>query len=164
MKEKIIKGYENYVVLSDGRVKNITTGYYLKPIVRKTGYCDVRLVDKNHKCRDFLLHRLVAKAFCENPQNKSEVNHIDGNKLNNNCTNLEWVSRNENLKHAFEVGLTPYNTVAKKVIATNIKTGEKFCFDSIHIASKQLGISQGNICMACKKQRPHASGYYWNYA
>lgn len=58
--------------------------------------------------KDVYIHRLVALAFCENPKQYKEVNHIDGNKENNNFNNLEWCSRSENNKHAFQTGLRDY--------------------------------------------------------
>jgi hypothetical protein len=64
---------------------------------------------KNKKRKYFLIHRLVAMIFICNLQNKSEVNHIDGNKKNNNINNLEWVTKSENRKHAFKIGLINQN-------------------------------------------------------
>lgn len=73
---------------------------YIKHRLCRNGYCRVKL---NRK--EYGLHRLVAIAFIENVQNKPEVNHIDGNKQNNNLSNLEWVTKEENMKHAHSIGL-----------------------------------------------------------
>lgn len=76
----------------------------LKQKVNDRGYCEVRL-QVNGKPRYFRVSRLVAAAFVPNPLNKPEVNHADGNKLNNASGNLEWVTRSENERHAFDAGL-----------------------------------------------------------
>jgi hypothetical protein len=78
----------------------ITKEKILKPnFQKKTGYYSVTL----HKVMS--IHRLVATAFIPNPENKPFVNHKDGNKLNNNVDNLEWVTASENGIHAFKSGL-----------------------------------------------------------
>lgn len=153
-----------YLVASDGFLINTDNGHILTGSVKnKTGYVEMCLYDENHKPHYCLLHRLVAEAFCERPDGADEVNHIDGNKQNNRADNLEWVTRAENLKHAFETGLMPNDATPKAVLATSMETGEQLVFSSIYRAARFLGISQGNICMCCKGLRPYAGGYYWEY-
>ena len=77
----------------------------IKPDIIHTGYLRV-LLYKNGKTKSYYVHVLVAKAFIPNPENKTQVNHIDGNKFNNNVENLEWVTPSENIVHAFEKGLS----------------------------------------------------------
>ena len=109
---KPIEGYEfRFSISSLGRVKsrprvNKKTGlsskknefYYQR--LGKNGYYSVGLW-KNNKEKRFSVHRLVALHFIPNPNNKPQVNHIDGNKLNNNASNLEWTTPSENAKHRF---------------------------------------------------------------
>ena len=109
---KNIKGYEGlYQVSNFGRVKSLNyhrTGkeVLMKPgrFVMKSGnaYYGVKLY-KDSKMNVKLVHRLVAEAFIPNPENKPEVNHIDGNPSNNRVDNLEWVTRSENIKHSYRV-------------------------------------------------------------
>lgn len=108
--KKSIKGYENYEIFDDGTVINLNTNKILTGSIGKNGYKYYRL-SKNGSEKMFYAHRLVAEAFLENSNNFPVVNHIDGNKLNNNIDNLEWVSYSENTQH-FHKNLK--NTILKK--------------------------------------------------
>lgn len=110
---KDIEGYEgSYQVSNLGRVKSLARqcGTCCRKekilVISKTvdGYSRVRLQDGG-KDKTARVHRLVAKAFLPNPLNKDTVNHIDGNKLNNEVSNLEWADRVEQMVHAYELGL-----------------------------------------------------------
>ncbi|AXF39926.1 hypothetical protein BMBphi_gp078 [Bacillus phage vB_BthS_BMBphi] len=105
MRTKHIKGYVNkYVIYEDGRVWSMATNRFLKPSRVKKGYLTVGLYLNGKETKKYL-HRLVAEAFIPNKERKPQVNHIDGNKLNNHRSNLEWCTNAENVSHAFEVGL-----------------------------------------------------------
>lgn len=156
--------YPWYLISRDGYLVNTDTGHVLRGTVKKSGYVEVCLTDAEGYHHSVLLHRLVAKAFCDKREGTDEVNHINGDKTDNRADNLEWVTHNENMRHAFVTGLMPNNTSSRPVIATNMATGEKTTFPSIYKASRFLGISQGNICMACNGQRSCAGLYYWEYA
>lgn len=102
---KDIKGYEGlYQVSNTGKVKSVRRNKILKKRLTFDGYVKATLtVDR--KAVDKRVHRLVAEAFIANPYNKPTVNHIDGNKENNNVDNLEWSDRHEQLQHAYNLGL-----------------------------------------------------------
>lgn len=110
-----IKGYENlYEISSFGRVRSLNRisnnrlrkGKVCKPFVRGN-YLAVAL-SKQGFVKQFSIHRLLAQAFIDNPENKVTVNHIDGNKMNNNLGNLEWATQSEQIKHAInKLGFIP---------------------------------------------------------
>jgi len=109
---KCINGYENYYQISNyGNVKTLYNRYkkciFKKPFIRKDGYVVINLI-KDKKQTTFYLHKLVAGHFIQQDGDvlKSEVNHIDGNKQNNNVDNLEWCTSSFNSKHAYDTGLT----------------------------------------------------------
>ena len=114
MKEiwKPIKGYENnYEISNFGNVRNKKTKQILTGDVNNAGYRRVTLYVPDKK--RFFIYRLVAYHFCEGFNEEFVVNHKDGNKLNNNADNLEWVTRSENDLHAFRNDLrhvhVPFN-------------------------------------------------------
>lgn len=111
---KPIVGYEEiYEVSNYGRVKALERHIFtlnknciykpliLKAILGKRGYYEVRL-SVNYGSKIKKIHRLIAEYFIPNPSNKSQVNHIDGNRLNNDISNLEWVNNRENSCHRFK--------------------------------------------------------------
>lgn len=116
---KDVVGWEGlYEVSNMGNVRSVDrylghpkspTGAFRKGkmlIPRSKKYADIHLW-KNSKYVSTHVHRLVALAFIPNPENKPEVNHMDGNRLNNNVNNLEWVTKQENMEHAIRLGLMP---------------------------------------------------------
>ena len=101
---KDIKGYEDlYAVSNTGLVKGKKYNRVLKPDINKD-YAIVSLCKGGKTSKQFI-HRLVASHFIPNPDNKPQVNHINGDKLTNTAINLEWVTCSENHKHAYQLGL-----------------------------------------------------------
>lgn len=122
---KPIKNYEGYYEINtDGVIRSLDRfvnnngtqveikGVIRKPYIQGCGYLQIELC-KNNKRSKLYIHRLVAKHFVKNPNNFSEVNHIDGNKNNNNYLNLEWVSRKQNYDHAIKNGLQERDLLGK---------------------------------------------------
>jgi len=116
---KDVKGYEGlYAVTTDGKIWSYAkpcsskNGIFLKPRLticrnnRNTphSHYSVQLY-KNSIGKSILIHRLVAQTFILNPENKPDINHLDGNPLNNNVDNLEWCTKSENIQHAIKNGL-----------------------------------------------------------
>lgn len=117
---KQVSGYENVYFINEYGVLKNAYGRIIKPQNRKDGYLQYQLslngIRKMHK-----VHRLVAKAFVDNPDELNVVNHIDGNKTNNYYKNLEWCTSAQNNKHSWDMGLN-HNTIkqresAKKTIS-----------------------------------------------
>jgi len=114
MKEiwKEITDFENYEVSNFGNIRSLIDSHNKIrefPLLRKqqkqkTGYLYIGL-SKNNKIYTKLVHRLVAKAFIENSNNKPDINHINGIKTDNRVQNLEWATRTENQIHAYKIGL-----------------------------------------------------------
>lgn len=117
---KLIKGMTDYLVTLDGRVFSLKSMDFLKNFV-KNGYIYVKIGNKS-----YVVHRLMAQTYIDNPENKATVNHIDGVKTNNLLFNLEWATLSENMQHACNTGLRPISDLMRangKKMKYNLKMG-----------------------------------------
>ena len=185
---KDILGYEGlYQVSIDGQVRSLIKRNGLSPGItydvpralklssNGRDYLKLTLVDRHGNRKQHYVHRLVADTFLPFDLSKSEINHIDGNKGNNNLYNLERVTPSENRKHAWDNGLNylsetgfnnmqRYNQLRKRpVICKNIATGEIEVFKSVSDAAREKNIDTTKICSCCKGKRNSAYGYRWEY-
>lgn len=174
---KPIEGYEGlYEVSNLGKVRSLDRvirrsykghPYWhmtLKGRVLRSGtdhgwYSFVILQNKSKRCR--LVHRLVAEAFMDNPENKPEINHIDGDKKNNSVANLEFCTPSENMRHAFDTGLHK----TKSVKAIDVSTGGEFkVFRSVAEAQEYFGNrGTSNISNALHGRSKTTYGYRWEF-
>lgn len=165
MKFRWVRGYEgSYAVSDNGCVVSYKYGYPRKLHQwTSKGYSFVTL-SKCGVTKAMLVHRLVADAFMNRSSNCAEVNHIDGNKLNNNISNLEWVTKSNNIRHAFATGLkSPANTRKIGMYSTSgvlLQT-----FNSIAEAQRAIQKPSGGGIRQCltKTHCKSAYGYVWKY-
>ena len=182
---KDIVGYEGYYQVSNkGRIKSIERkiarndgkfNYIKSKILRckKVGsdYLGVILCKNGEKLTK-TIHRLVAEAFIPNPKDKPDVNHKDGIKRNNAVSNLEWVTKKENSRHAFinKLNVPPIpgkgreNKKSRPVIQKTIDNNIVCRFESITYASQKTGIYASGIVRNCLGKLKSAGGFRWKYA
>lgn len=170
MKEiwKDVVGYEGIYQVSN--LGNVKRKYILKPHKDRRGYLFVNL-SHNSKVLCSRVHRLVALAFIPNPLNKKEINHKNGNKLDNRVENLEWATHKENMKHAFSNHLISNEGIKRGVNAMLRATRKKVIqlkngiaikeYISVADAYRQTGIK--HICCCANGKRKSAGGYKWEY-
>jgi hypothetical protein len=173
-----VKGFEGlYLVSKYGFVLSLGNGLstnslnkkkrILKTTIKKNGYEQVKIF-KDGKPYFKTVHRIVAESYLDNQ--KKEVNHIDGNKLNNFYKNLEWVTSSENQIHAFKLGLQ----VAPKGKDSNCSIPIKQydlemnlikVWDSINEVKRELGFNSVGIIGCCKERKKYktAYGFKWKY-
>lgn len=109
----------------------------------------------------YALHRLIALAFIENPENKDQVNHKDGVKLNNRVDNLEWVTNQENQIHKFQTGLG--NNFTRKIVQYDLQMNKIKDFPSIISAAKELNIYKSCISGVLINYRKTTGGFIFRY-
>lgn len=176
-------GYEGlYEVSSLGRVKSVKRKdskmskfkqMIMRQLINDCGYLFVNLWGHDGNDKHNRVHRLVCMAFIPNPENKKDVNHKKGVKIDNRVTELEWNTRGENHKHAYANGLRVAFFLGKKgELSANAKPVSQFTKDGIYIntftsgvqAGEKLGIGYKHICSVCKGERKTTGGYIWKYA
>ena len=160
-KKFIYEGQEtDYSVSTEGEVRKDTTNYILSQSSQQD-YKFVGLII-NGKQKRMRVHRMVALTFIDNPDNKPYVNHINGNRSDNNVENLEWVTPSENTQHAVNTGLFKSGRT-RAVIQYNLNGEQMATFESATEAARQTGGSQSKITMCCRRQRDSANDYQWRY-
>ena len=179
-----IEGFEGiYQVSNMGRVKSLDRvvnsklnpqgliprkGKILKPYGTSWKYLLVCL-SNGDVCKRACVHRLVAENFIPNPDNLPQVNHKNGIKTDNRVSNLEWVSISQNVKHAYDTGLTKKRFGVKHPMARSVnqysKQGEFIkTWSFIGEAVNALNCNGNGISLCCRGKRRSAGGYVWRYA
>lgn len=159
-----IKGYKDvYQVSTYGRVRSFRTG---KPLImaQTAGTWGYFVVNINKTPR--LVHRLIAETYLPNPDNKPEVNHINGDKLDNLPTNLEWVTSSENSLHAVEIGLNEYTRSKRRKVAQYDLEGTFIReYESISAVARAFGKKgqHTNVRKVCEGRRKSFQGYVFEY-
>lgn len=155
---------DTYEISNLGNVRNIKTDKIILTNSIRSGYKSFTVHVKN-KTYAYKVHRLVAQAFIPNDDPKKKfVNHIDGNKLNNKVTNLEWVTPSENVQHAIDTKLI--KVTERRVIKLDPKTGKEIeTYKSAKIAGEENGLADNTgIVKCCKGVNKTSGGFGWKYA
>lgn len=170
---KPVPGYEGlYEISNMGNVKSLARmkpyrdgfrrfpGGILKPNKINGGYRLVMLTN-SHTRKGFLVHRLVAESFIENPNCLPQVNHIDGNKENNTVSNLEWCTAKENMLHSVKNRL---RSDLKPVVMLTKDGRVVRKFNGVREAARETGIERTNIRFCCNNKHRSAGGYLWRWS
>ncbi len=200
---KKISNCDYYLISNLGRVKSLpryVNGIHgkrlikeriLKQMLNNTGYWVVPLINNDGGKRPHLVHRLLAEAFIENPENKRTINHKNGIRSDNSIENLEWATHSENIKHSFVVlGRKPTimkgekcwlygrkgkdhpsygKTYSGRFGSKNSNSKKIKCdtldlyYESISLAAKDLKISASRISNVCSGKRKQVSGLTFRY-
>jgi len=148
-----INGYERYLIDKNGRIYDTKRNKYMCQWVDTVGYYQCTLRDSNNKKHYKRVHRLVAETFIPNPDNLPQVNHKDGNKLNNDIRNLEWCTNSENTQHGYNKGLYKYKSRCHAINVYDKSGNYLKTFKSIRSMCKELKINRKTVTMILKGEK-----------
>lgn len=151
-----VKNYSGYGITEDGQVWSYKSNKFLSQRYDKYGYLRITLMNDDKKMKTELIHKLVALAYIPNPDGKETVNHKDENKENNCVSNLEWMTRQENLNYGTR-GQRQSDKVSKPIRC--IETG--IIYKNARVAAKEIGICPTNIYYCVSGKRKTAGGFHW---
>lgn len=150
------KGFPDYEVSNEGDVRNKKTGRILKPQLGSHGY-EAMSLRKDKQAYTVRVHRVVADSFYDGNHEELDVNHADGNKRNNHISNLEFCTRKENIRHAFDTGLK-HGPRRNRIRV--VETGE--VYDSIRNCQKATGFDHSAISKCLTgKQNSYRGKYHF---
>lgn len=158
-----IKDHPNFIINKAGTVRNTKTGNVLMGSIGNSGYLSVRITDNCGITKTWGLHRLLAWVFIANFDDieNMEVNHDDGNKLNNAVDNLEILTRRENVEHAGREGLTEK---CKPILLRDISTGVTKRYPSVIAYARETSISKDIISSRCHRgEKFHYNGFQFKF-
>lgn len=187
---KDVVGYEGlYQVSNLGRIvgceRKISNNHILprklKSLKRKkTGYYGTSIVNSKGESKNVLVHRLVAMAFIPNPHKYPQVDHIDGNKANNNVENLRWCTAKENVNfplslanrsRSLKIAQNNPQTISKKIKSSHKKKVNQFSlsgefiktYESLRDIQRTLGFNITNVTACAHGRKRSAYGYIWKF-
>ena len=162
---KYIKGFERYLIDTNGNIYD--TKYNNRKIcqwIDNTGYyqCNLYKDKKRYFKRE---HKLVAETFIENQNNLPQVNHKDGNKLNNKVSNLEWTTNSENTQHGYDNSLYHFGTSKSYPVNVYTKSREYInTYPSIRQLCKELGLNRKTVSAILNgKKKTNNYDYIFEY-
>ena len=169
---KKIQDYENYWITSSGKIWSKRSDKFLKPCVGGRGYKVVVLTNKEGG-KTKTLHRLIAKSFIPNPENKPEVDHKDRNRINNKLENLRWVTGLENQRYSYQNGrehnkpskdkFGELHWGSKKVYQFDLEGNLINTYSAVMDVSRKTGFDFSPIAAVCRNKRKKFKGYLWSY-
>ena len=157
--ERILPTKNQYGICSNRKIKTRILKPYKRNAKREANHLVVCLY-KNGLSKLIFVHRLVAQAFIPNPNNYPVVNHIDGNPLNNNVSNLEWCTIQKNTQHAYDIGLAK-PTKTRKINQYTLDDIYIKTWNTIKEAEQALNLHHIGDC--CRNIRNRAGEYHWKF-
>ena len=166
---KKVSSNPNYLVSDTGKIRRINSKTD-KAVQNKDGYLVTQIYQGGERSH-VRIHRLVAEEFVPNPDNKPEVNHIDGNKTNNRASNLEWVTKKENCRHAWDNGLVkPSRSMLGRKNPNAGRKGKPFrivetgeVFNTLKECEDAIGGNNRHINDCLRGRQQSHRGYHYEY-